>query len=88
MEEVFTLIAEDNAMVNGGIDLNGRKMGLNVAKDGQGIQMKVDSAMIAEFQKGNFTGVQGIILRIVPIQSPLPLLGLDSRVAADKLVKM
>jgi len=62
----------------GGIDLNAKNMGLDVTKDGQGIEMKFDPAMVAEFQKGNFTGVEGIILKIVPIQSPLPILGLDA----------
>jgi hypothetical protein len=40
--------------------------------------MNFDPAMVADFQKGNFTGVEGIILRIIPIQSPLPILGLET----------
>ncbi|MBF0479306.1 MAG: hypothetical protein HQL26_07460 [Candidatus Omnitrophica bacterium] len=66
----------DEAMVNGGIDLNAKNMGLDISKEGKGVQMTVDPAMVAEFQKGNFTGVEGIILRIIPIQSPLPIMGL------------
>ena len=45
-------------MTNGGIELNARKMGLEVGRDGGGVKMTVDSAMVAEFQKGNFTGAE------------------------------
>ncbi|NTV29284.1 MAG: hypothetical protein HGA80_04300 [Candidatus Omnitrophica bacterium] len=76
----------DKAM-NGGIDLNAKNMGLDVAKDGKGIEMKFDPAMVAEFQKGNFAGVEGIILRIVPIQSPLPILGLETSRTEGALAK-
>jgi hypothetical protein len=67
--------SQDN-LLNGGIDLNARKMGLDVAKEGAGVEMKFDPAMVAEFQKGNFSGVEGIILKIIPIESPLPMLGM------------
>jgi len=78
----------DNAMkAPGGIDLNAKNMGLDIAKDGNGIEMKFDPAMITEFQEGNFSGVQGIILRIIPIQSPLPILGLDTDPAGGALAK-
>jgi hypothetical protein len=60
----------------GGIDLNSKNMDLDVAKDGRGVEINLDPAMVAEFQKGNFTGVEGIILRIVPIQSPLAILNM------------
>jgi len=53
----------------GGIDLTPRNMAMDITKEGKGIEMTLDPAMLAEFQKGNFTGVQGIILRIVPIQN-------------------
>jgi len=61
---------------HGGIDLNSKKMKLDVI--GQAIQMRFNSAMIAQFRKGNFTGVQGIILRIFKIKSPLSLLGMQA----------
>ncbi|MFH0753198.1 MAG: hypothetical protein V2A70_01380 [Candidatus Omnitrophota bacterium] len=60
----------------GGIDLNANNMGLDVTKDGSGVEIKFDPAMVAEFRQGNFTGVEGIILGIVPIKSPLQILGL------------
>ncbi|MBF0570690.1 MAG: hypothetical protein HQL12_02340 [Candidatus Omnitrophica bacterium] len=79
-------ILEQRAL--GGIDLNAKNMGLDVSRDGKGIEMKFDPAMVAEFRKGNFTGVEGIILRIVPIESPLPLLGLAISPAENKLAKV
>ena len=63
-------------VVDGGIDLNAKKMDLDVAKDGKGVEMKFDPAMVAEFRKGDFTGVEGVVLKIVPIENPLALLGL------------
>lgn len=60
---------------HGGIDLDAKKMSMDVEADGPRIEMHFDPAMMTEFQNGNFTGVQGIILRIVPLESPLPLLG-------------
>ncbi|MBF0619317.1 MAG: hypothetical protein HQL19_04035 [Candidatus Omnitrophica bacterium] len=63
--------SESAMLTPGGIDLNVRKMSLDISKDGKGVAMSFDPAMVAEFQKGNFTGVAGVILRIVPIQNPL-----------------
>jgi len=77
----------DDAMAPGGIDLNAKNMGLDVTKDGKGIEMKFDPAMVAEFQSGNFAGVEGIILRIVPIASPLPILGLETSPVEGALAK-
>ncbi|MBF0483915.1 MAG: hypothetical protein HQL25_04330 [Candidatus Omnitrophica bacterium] len=62
----------------GGIDLNGNKMGLDVAVEGKGVEFQFDPAMVAEFQRGDFTGVEAFIIKITPLASPLPLLGLDT----------
>jgi hypothetical protein len=62
----------------GGIDLNARNMGLDIAKEGRGIDMTFDPALIAEFQRGDFSGIEPVIVRIVPISSALPVLGLDT----------
>ncbi|NTV30289.1 MAG: hypothetical protein HGA80_09435 [Candidatus Omnitrophica bacterium] len=79
---------KDSAMkAPGGIDLNAKKMGLDVTRDGKGVDIKFDPAQVAEFQKGNFTGVQGIILRIVPVASPLQLLGLETEPSPDQLAR-
>ncbi|MBF0619902.1 MAG: hypothetical protein HQL19_07025 [Candidatus Omnitrophica bacterium] len=84
-----TTLLRDAAMsgANGGIDLNAKNMGLDVRKEGRGIEMKFEPDMVAEFQKGNFAGVEGIIFRIVPIQSPLPILGLETTSAEGILAK-
>lgn len=55
----------------GGIDLNARHMGLDVARDGKGVEMELDPAMIADFQRGDFSGVVPFIIRIIPVQDPL-----------------
>ncbi len=79
---------QDNAALPpGGIDLNARNMGLEVARDGKGVDMKFDPAMVAEFQKGDFTGVEGIILRIVPLQSPFQVLGMEASPAHNELAQ-
>ena len=64
-----------------------RNMGLEVARDGKGVDMKFDPAMVAEFQKGDFTGVEGIILRIVPLQSPFQVLGMEASPAHNELAQ-
>jgi len=56
--------------INGGINLNARNMGLEVDKT-KAMTVPFDPAMLAEFQKGNFTGLEAVILGIVPISSPL-----------------
>jgi|GEM_PF-3193177 len=60
----------------GGIELNANKMGLNVSRDGKGVQMKFDPAMVAQFQKGDFTGIVPVILNITPIANPSAMLGM------------
>ena len=59
----------------GGIDFNAKNMNLDFTKAGKSIEIKFDPAMVTAFQKSNFTGVDGIIIRIVPIQNLLPILG-------------
>jgi len=65
----------------GGIDLNARNMGLDVTQEGNNIEMKFNPAMVAEFRKGNFTGVEGIILKITSIDSPLSILDMATTAA-------
>ncbi|MEI8012234.1 MAG: hypothetical protein WCI27_07130 [Candidatus Omnitrophota bacterium] len=72
--------------VNGGIDLNAKKMDLEVAKDGKGVAMTFDPAMVAEFKRGDFTGVEGVILNIVTITNPLTLFGLSVNSEASPAV--
>ena len=59
--------------IKGGVDLNARHMGLDVARDGKGVEMELDPAMIADFQRGDFSGVVPFIIRITPVQDPLAM---------------
>ncbi len=64
-------------VIRGGIDLNAKNMGLDVTKDGNGVEIKFDPAMVAEFQQGDFSGIVPVIIRITPIDNVLPILGLQ-----------
>ncbi|MBF0511724.1 MAG: hypothetical protein HQL13_05270 [Candidatus Omnitrophica bacterium] len=58
----------------GGIALNARNMGLDV--QGHGVAMIFNPAMMAQFRKGDFTGIEGVILQIALLASSLPIFGL------------
>ncbi|MBF0510875.1 MAG: hypothetical protein HQL13_00950 [Candidatus Omnitrophica bacterium] len=68
---------EEN-FVPGGIDLKVKKAGLDIERVGQGVKIKFNPAMIAEFQRGKFSGVVANIIRIIPLLSILPILGLQT----------
>ncbi len=61
----------------GGIDLDAKNMGLDIMKEGNGIKISFDPVLIAEFERGDFSGVIPIIINITPLSSPLTLLGLS-----------
>ncbi|MBF0522960.1 MAG: hypothetical protein HQL24_07905 [Candidatus Omnitrophica bacterium] len=61
----------------GGIDLNAKNLQMNISKDGKGVEFKFDAKMVEQFKRGDFTGVVPVIIRITPISSPFPLLGLE-----------
>ncbi len=91
---------EDPAQVaaKGGIDLNAKNMGLDITKDAQGVAVKFPArgwsafggnpAMVAEFQKGDFSGVIPVILRITPLNSVLPILGLEDTRSFEQVAKI
>jgi len=62
----------------GGIDLNAKNMSMDVFKEGRGVDMKFDPAIVAEFRRGNFSGIVANIIRIVPVKSPLSMMGLPA----------
>ena len=68
-------------VVDGGIDLNGKNLALDVTREGKGIELKLDPAMVARFECGDFTGVVPVILKVTPLSSPLPLLGMSAGAA-------
>jgi hypothetical protein len=64
----------DAAMPPGGIDMNAEKMRMD--EKGEKINMVFDPAQIEKFQRGDFTGLEPVILNIAPITNIRPLLGL------------
>ncbi len=67
----------DSAMIAsespGGIDLNSKNMQFDV--DGQKIDMRWDPAQMADFKRGDFSGVRPVILKLAPIRDVTLLLG-------------
>ncbi|MDO8675846.1 MAG: histidine phosphatase family protein [Candidatus Omnitrophota bacterium] len=68
----------DQAMATtpGGIDFNRAKMQMNVRKEGAGVQMQFDPAMIERIKREGFDGLDFKIDTIVPITNLPMLLGL------------
>ena len=61
----------EQTVMQGGIDLNGQAMGLDIEKSGRGITMTVDPAMADKLQKGDFTGLTPVIIKVTPMASLL-----------------
>ncbi len=70
----------------GGIDLNAKNMVMDI--NGEKISIKFDAAMLAEFQRGDFSGVHPVIINITPIFDVRPMLGLGSRKEDEILAKV
>ncbi len=69
----------DAAMLDpGGIDLNATDLGMDIVRESGPIDMPLDPAMVASFEKGDFAGVEGIIVKILPIDSLWSTLGLST----------
>jgi len=70
----------DNAQTaketRGGIDFNAENLPMDVS--GDAIDIRFDQSMIAQFKRGDFTGVRPVILSVTPLSSVLPLLGIPS----------
>ena len=58
----------------GGIDFNASK--INMTRQGSGIEIRFDPAMVAQFRQGNFDGIDPVITGITSIASIYSLLGL------------
>ncbi len=67
---------DEGLTAEGGIDFNTQHMRLD--ESGEDLRVDLDHAMIEQFKVGHFTGVQPEILKVSPIPSVLPLLGLSS----------
>jgi hypothetical protein len=83
LEEKRALAKSDSAMIKdhqapGGIDLNTRGMHWSIGKDGQSVEMNIDPAMIARIKREGIDSLSPVILRVTPIQSLWPILGLKA----------
>ncbi|MDO8675675.1 MAG: hypothetical protein Q7K71_06145 [Candidatus Omnitrophota bacterium] len=68
----------DQAMAaKGGIDLNAGNMKWSVRKDGSGVEMKVDPALIERIKREGIDSLTPVIFRVTPVVSIWPLVGLD-----------
>jgi hypothetical protein len=73
----------DKAAVSpGGIDLNGSRLELNIQKQGAGVGINFDPALIKRFENSDFKGFMPIIINISRITDISSLLGLDKEEAA------
>lgn len=61
---------------NGGIDLNAEKINWNIRKDGNGVEMNVNPALIERIKREGIESLTPVILRITPITSVWSLIGL------------
>ena len=68
----------------GGIDLNSR--GLKMESEGQKVNITFDAAMVAQFKRGDFSGVRFRVLDVEPINL-MPMLGLKEDEETGKLAK-
>jgi hypothetical protein len=63
----------------GGIDLNTSSgMQWKVSKDGKGVEMNIDPAMIERVRREGIDSLSPVILRITPVASIWPLVGLPA----------
>ncbi len=68
----------DRAM-NGGIDLNtSHGMRWKVSKDGSGVEMNIDPAMIERIRREGIDSLSPVIFKITPISNIWPLAGLQA----------
>ncbi len=77
-QEMFTAITgkEDKAATpNGGIDFNADKMGL--AETGDSAEFAFDQTAAGRFGRGEFSGLNPVIIRMTPLSDVRPLLGIS-----------
>jgi hypothetical protein len=74
--------------VNGGIDLSTSGMNWKVSKDGKGVEMTIDPAMIEKFKREGISSLTPYVFSITPIVSIWPLVGLKEPEENQKLAKV
>jgi len=76
-------VVTNNPWQRGGIDLNtSNGMQWKVSKDGQGVEMNIDPAMIARVKREGIDSLVPVVLRMTPVTSIWPLVGLQVPVPA------
>ncbi len=77
----------DAAMIEtpGGIDLNANNVNWNIRKDGKGVEMNVDPAMIERIKREGIDSLSPVIFRITPVTSIWRLAGLQAPAQAERL---
>jgi len=74
---------QDSAMAPGGIDLNTSSgMAWKDSKDGNGVEMNVDPAMVARIRRDGVDSLTPVVFKITPVVSIWPLVGLQAPVQA------
>ena len=69
----------------GGIDLNSAGIKWTVGKDGKGVEMTIDPAMLARFKREGVDSLQLRVLSVTPIMSIWPIIGLQPPKTEDRL---
>jgi CheY-like chemotaxis protein len=79
LDDIYQQAKQNAAMaVNGGIDLNtSNGMQWKVSKDGHGVEMNVDPALIAQVKEHGIDSLSPVILRMTPLISVWSLAGLQ-----------
>jgi hypothetical protein len=67
-------VMEDRGQVvdktkTGGIDFNANQMNMNVSKEGNGVGVNFDSAMVEQIRRNGFEGFVPVIINIQPLQN-------------------
>jgi len=81
--EMTAAVSAHAPEVKGGIDLNtSNGMQWKVSKDGHGVEMNIDPAMIAQIRAHGIDSLSPIIFSITPVTSIWPLVGLKAPATA------
>ena len=73
--EVDHELADFAMKSTGGIDLDARKLSMNIAENGQRITMHINPSMLSRFKQGDFSGLVFKIAQIIPIVDLQEVLG-------------
>jgi malate synthase len=69
----------DKAMTTpGGIDLSTNGMQWKVTKDGRGVEMDINPALVARIQREGINWLSPVIFKVTPVTSVWPLVGLQA----------